>query len=152
AQPLHSLVMEPLSTGPARTEAGGVLTIDLAAIAANYKFLSGLVVPSECAAVIKGDAYGCGIDQVTSTLVRAGCQIFFVAHLHEARRVRALAPSARIYVLNGFAAGAARAFGELEARPVINSTVELAEWDHFVATSGWTAGTALHVDTGMNRL
>ena len=35
---------------------------------------------------------------------------------------------------------------------MINSLVELAEWDHFVATTGWNGGAALHVDTGMNRL
>jgi alanine racemase len=35
---------------------------------------------------------------------------------------------------------------------VINSMVELAEWDHYVASTGWTGGAALQVDTGMNRL
>jgi alanine racemase len=110
------------------------------------------VTPSECAAVVKGDAYGCGIDQVTAVLSRAGCQTFFVAHLSEARRVRAIAPEAVIYVLNGFSAAAGPAFIETYARPVINSLVELAEWDHFVAASGFAGSAALHVDTGMNRL
>ena len=61
---------EPASTtgGPAPQEAGGTLTIDLGAIAANYKTLRARVMPSECAAVVKGDAYGCGIDQVTAAL------------------------------------------------------------------------------------
>ena len=89
-------------------------------------------MPSECAAVVKGDAYGCGIDQVTTALTRAGCQTFFVAHLAEARRVRAIAPEAAIYVLNGFSSAAGAGFVETYARPVINSLVELAEWDHFV--------------------
>ena len=40
--------------------------------------------------------------QVTAALSRAGCKTFFVAHLAEARRVRAIAPEAAIYVLNGF--------------------------------------------------
>jgi alanine racemase len=35
---------------------------------------------------------------------------------------------------------------------VISSSVELAEWDHFVSTTGWSGGAAMHVDTGMNRL
>ena len=141
-----------ITGGPPEAEAGGILTIDLGAIAANYRALSTLVVPSECAAVVKGDAYGCGLDQVTTTLDRSGCKTFFVAHLSEARRVRALAPEAAIYVLNGFSNGAGPAFVETYARPVINSTVELAEWDHFVSTTGWRGGAALHVDTGMNRL
>jgi alanine racemase len=145
---------EPATTigGPAPQEAGGILTIDLGAIAANYKLLHSRVMPAECAAVVKGDAYGCGIDQVTATLSRAGCQTFFVAHLSEARRVRAIAREAVIYVLNGFSSAASQGFVETYARPVINSLIELAEWDHFVATSGFVGSAALHVDTGMNRL
>ena len=43
-------------------------------------------------------------------------------------------------------------FIDINARPVINSTTELAEWDAFVAAHAWRGGAALHVDTGMNRL
>ena len=144
---------EPVTTGgPPEAEAGGVLTIDLSAIFDNYRALAVKVMPTECAAVVKGDAYGCGLDQVTAALSRAGCKTFFVAHLDEARRVRKLAPEAAIYVLNGFAVGSGPGFVEAYARPVINSSVELAEWDHFVASSGWHGGAGLHVDTGMNRL
>jgi alanine racemase len=133
-------------------EAGGILTIDLGALVANYQLLNTQVLPGECAAVVKGDAYGCGIEPVTDALLRAGCKTFFVAQLPEARRVRAVAPEAVIYVLNGFSAAASAGFTDIHARPVLNSLVELAEWDHFVTTSGWSGGAALHVDTGMNRL
>jgi alanine racemase len=149
-----SLPPEPaaITGGPAAQEACGILTIDLGALAANYKMLHARVSPGECAAVVKGDAYGCGIDEVTTALTRAGCQTFFVAHLSEARHVRAIAREAVIYVLNGFSLAAGPGFVETYARPVINSLVELAEWDHFVADSGFTGSAALHVDTGMNRL
>jgi alanine racemase len=152
AKPASPHEPEPATGGPALQEAGGVLTIDLGAITANYKLLLARVMPSECAAVVKGDAYGCGLDQVTAALARAGCQTFFVAHLSEARRVRAIARDATIYVLNGFSAAAGPSFVELDARPVINSLIELAEWDHFVSTSRFAGSAALHVDTGMNRL
>jgi len=142
----------PATAGPSETKAGGLLTIDLRAIFDNYRALATKVMPSECAAVVKGDAYGCGIDQVTTTLWRAGCRTFFVAHLDEARRVRGVAPESVIYVLNGYTTGTGDAFAEVYARPVINSSVELAEWDQFVSTSGWRGGVGLHVDTGMNRL
>ena len=55
-------------------------------------------------------------------------------------------------MLNGFSSAAGQGFVETYARPVINSLVELAEWDHFVSTTGFTGSAALHVDTGMNRL
>jgi alanine racemase len=133
-------------------EAGGILAVDLAAIAANWNALAGMTVPVECAAVVKGDGYGCGLEPVTRTLYRAGCRTFFVADIAEGRRVRAVASDAAIYVLNGVMPGSAQAFAADYLRPVINSTTELAEWDAFVATRNWRGGAALHVDTGMNRL
>ncbi len=141
-----------MAAGPPPEEAGGVLTIDLAAIVANYRALLSRALPAECAAVVKADGYGCGLDQVTATLASAGCKTFFVAHLAEARIVRARARDATIYLLNGYSAGTGPAIAEAAAQPVINNAVELAEWDQFVAASGWRGGIALHVDTGMNRL
>jgi alanine racemase len=35
---------------------------------------------------------------------------------------------------------------------VIGDLNELAEWDVFCRRSGWSGGTAIHIDTGMNRL
>jgi alanine racemase len=133
-------------------EAGGLLTIDLAAIESNWRMLSNTTVPVECAAVVKGDGYGCGLEPVTRTLSSAGCRTFFVADVAEGRCVRALAPEATIYVLNGVMPGSAQAFANDYLQPVINSATELAEWDAFVAINNWRGGAALHVDTGMNRL
>ena len=134
------------------TEAGGLLSIDLAAIEANWRMLASTTVPVECGAVVKGDGYGCGLEPVTQTLSRAGCRTFFVADVAEGRRVRALAPEATIYVLSGIMPGSAQAFANDYLQPVINSTTELAEWDAFVAINTWRGGAALHIDTGMNRL
>ena len=133
-------------------EAGGILTIDLGAIVANWHELGRRAMPSECAAVIKANGYGCGIEPVARMLAAAGCKTFFVADLSEARRVRAVVAEPAIYVLNGLLPGTAAAFAEIQARPVIGSLVELAEWDAFCAANEWRGGAALHVDTGMNRL
>jgi len=152
---VHEPDLRPADVPPAAsdpTEAGGILTIDLAAIEANWKMLAGMTVPVECAAVVKANAYGCSLEPVTRTLSGAGCRTFFVADVAEGRRVRALAPEAVIYVLNGLMPGSAPAFAADYLRPVINSTTELAEWDAFVAIKNWRGGAALHVDTGMNRL
>jgi alanine racemase len=133
-------------------EAAGVLTIDLGAIADNWRYLSRHLTPVDCAAVVKADAYGCGIEQVVPALRRAGCTTFFVANLAEARRVRPVAPDAVVYVLGGVPPGTAKGFADCHARPVINSLTEFAEWDAFVTANNWQGGAALHVDTGMNRL
>lgn len=152
---VHEPDLRPAEVPPAAAdpnEAGGILTVDLGAIAANWNALAGMTVPVECAAVVKGDGYGCGLEPVTRTLYRAGCRTFFVADIAEGRRVRAVASDAVIYVLNGVMPGSAQAFAADYLRPVINSTTELAEWDAFVATRNWRGGGALHVDTGMSRL
>jgi alanine racemase len=138
--------------GPPAAEAGGVLTIDLGAIEANWKKLRQIAIPTECAAVVKADAYGCGIEPVTALLYHAGCTTFFVADLSEGKRARRIAPDAAIYVLGSLPPGTSSIFAEHNLRPVIGSSAELAEWDSFVTASGWQGGVALHIDTGMNRL
>src|SRR5262249_18853095 len=130
---------EVTTGGPPELEAGGILTIDLGPIQSNYRPLWARVTPAECAAVVKADAYGCGLEPVVRALSRSNCKTFFVAHLAEGRKVRALAPDATIYALNGTVPGAAAAFAEARVRPVISSMQELAEWDAFCATSGWRA-------------
>lgn len=146
---------EPLPEMPGAPndpETGGTLTVDLDAIADNWQTLTRRLFAVECGAVVKANAYGLGLEPVTARLVKAGCKTFFVADVAEARRARSRAREAAIYVLNGFSPEAANAFAELNVQPVINSTVELAEWDAFIATQGWRGGAAIHIDTGMNRL
>src|SRR2546430_16668026 len=93
--------MPPTLLPSIAAETGGVLTIDLAAVEANWKKLYGMTVPVECAAVVKADGYGLGLDVVTARLARAGATTFFVANLAEGRRGRALAPQAVVYLLDG---------------------------------------------------
>jgi alanine racemase len=144
--------ISPVESIPAAADTGGTLTIDVAAIAANWQALTRQLITVECAAVVKANGYGLGLKPVVAALAKAGCKTFFVADVAEARIVRAQAKQATIYVLHGFTQECAESFVELAARPVINSMTELAEWDAFVAARAWAGGAALHVDTGMNRL
>ena len=137
---------------PIDPAANGVLTVDLDAIIANWRKLESRGVPAECAAVVKANAYGCGIEPVVRALAGAGCKTFFVATLDEARRARTSTPTGTIYVLDGYFAGSGPAFAELNLRPVIGDLSELAEWDAFCKVNGVHGGAAIHIDTGMNRL
>ena len=132
--------------------ATGILTIDLDAIVANWRKLNSQAIPADCAAVVKADAYGCGIARVTRALAKAGCRTFFVATLDEARAAREVTPTSAIYVLDGFFPGSGDLYAKFDCRPVIGDATELAEWDAFRLTSGWEGPAAIHVDTGMNRL
>jgi alanine racemase len=141
-----------LDSSHTKPDAGSILTINLSAIVANWELLGRHAMPSECAAVIKANGYGCGIEPVAGALAKAGCRTFFVADISEARRVRTVVPNAALYVLNGLLPGTAATFADIGAQPVIGSLVELAEWDAFCSANQWHGGAALHVDTGMNRL
>src|SRR5580693_8623378 len=150
--PANSVLSPEANKAAAVAAATGVLTVDLDAIRANWRKLEKTAVPAECSAVIKADAYGCGLEPVARALALAGCKTFFVATLDEARVARAAAPSAALYVLGGFVQNTGEAYAKIDARPVIGDLNELAEWDVFCRRSGWAGGAAIHIDTGMNRL
>jgi alanine racemase len=146
---------------PSRTEtsgrisedaAGGLLHVDLDALAANWRALRARAGGAETAAVVKADAYGTGIEQAVPALCRAGCRTFFVAHLSEALRARAVAPDATIYVLNGLLTGTGPIYAEHDLRPVLGSREEIEEWAAFCRAGSERFKAAIHVDTGMNRL
>ena len=127
-------------------EACATLSVDLGALAANWRMAKELSGNAECGAVVKGNAYGTGIEQAVPALMKAGARTFFTATLGEGRRVRACGGGdIAIYVLNGLLPGTAPVFRACDLQPV--SIAEIAEWRE---AGGGKA--ALHVDTGMNRL
>ncbi|UCG73329.1 MAG: alanine racemase [Chromatiales bacterium] len=127
---------------------GGRLTVDLDALAANFAVLTGLAAPARCAAVVKANAYGLGLEPVARKLDAAGCDCYFVANLAEALTLRAILPVADIYVFEGSWPGQEAAFVASELRPVINTLEQFERWAALPAP----APCALQVDTGMSRL
>ena len=150
--PADSILSPEANKAAALATASGVLTVDLDALVANWRKLEKTAVPAECSAVIKANAYGCGIEPVARALAKAGCKTFFVATLDEAAIARAALPSAPLYVLNGFTQNSGDAYAKIDARPVIGELNELAEWDVFCRRTGWAGGAGIHIDTGMQRL
>ncbi len=128
--------------------AGLRLTIDLGKLAGNWRRLAALAATAECAAAVKADAYGIGVDPAVRSLAAAGCRTFFVAVPDEGIAVRQALPDAAIYVLNGFFADAADDYRRHRLWPVLGNPGELSAWKAW--RNDETA--ALHVDTGMNRL
>jgi alanine racemase len=133
-------------------DARAVLTIDLAALRANWNALNRASGAAECAGVIKADAYGLGIDEIAGALAAEGCNTFFVATLAEARIVRLAHPAARIFVLDGLLPGAAAYYTGLDLCPCLSSLDEVREWAAWCDATGRRLRAALHIDTGMHRL
>jgi len=132
--------------------AGARLTIDLGALGANYTDLARRAAPAECAAVVKANAYGTGIEKAAGALAKAGCNSFFVATPAEAEKLRNILGSAVIYVLDGLMPGFGRFFAAHDLRPVLGSIEEIEEWGKFCANLEPPPAAAIHIDTGMNRL
>ncbi len=132
--------------------ATAILTVDLAAIGENYAQLRDLAKGAECAAVVKADAYGTGMQQVAPYLYKQGCRIFFVATQNEGILLRALLPKVKIYILNGLPPGCAAKFQKNDLSPVLGSIEMLKEWAQHSQSAEQSPPAALHIDTGMNRL
>jgi alanine racemase len=143
---------ERSAAGPSGRDAGALLSIDLDALAANWRLLRDRAQGAECAAVIKADGYGIGLAPAAHSLSKAGCRTFFVAQIAEAAAAREACPDAIIYVLNGLLPGSASAYGALNLRPVLGSREEIGEWAAFNRIAATRLPAAIHVDTGMNRL
>jgi len=143
-----------VSAAPERDPAlaGGRLTVNLDALADNWRLLRDRSSPAECAAAVKANGYGLGIGPVVQSLWDAGCKTFFVALADEGLQVRSLLPQADIYVLNGLFTGAADDLAQADLRPVLGSVDEVYEWAAFCKKRDETLAAAVHMDTGMNRL
>ena len=63
--------MSPFDT-PENAGHGAILTIDLAALVANWRMLKQRAA-TEAAAVVKANAYGIGIEPAVTALAKAGC-------------------------------------------------------------------------------
>ncbi len=127
----------------------GEIVIQLSAIANNWRTLKSRFTGRDVGAVVKANAYGLGERQVVSTLLEAGCQLFFVSNLSEAISVRAIAPTAKVVVFSGCAKGEEADFERYSLQPVLVSTAMLARWSGYrfaVRPSAY-----IKIDTGMGR-
>jgi len=121
------------------------LTIDLAALAANWTALARQASGARPGAVVKADAYGLGAALVAPALYAAGARDFFVALASEGRALRPhLGPEARIFVLSGHMEGQ----GLDGLIPVLNGPEQFFR-DRALRPRG---DFAIQLDSGMNRL
>ncbi|GGF78268.1 alanine racemase [Azorhizobium oxalatiphilum] len=142
-----------VSEPQAAETAPGLLTINLSALARNYRALAARLAPTAAGAVVKADAYGLGATRVAPALHAAGCRTFFVAHLGEALKLRRLIPDdSRLFVLNGLLPGAEALCADADIIPVLNSLEQVANWAAAAQAQGRSLPAALQFDTGMSRL
>ena len=134
----------------AAEQAGTTVTVDLDAIAANWRLLQDKAGRAECAAVVKANAYGLGLEATAGALRRVGCKTFFVAHVFEGQQLRALVPGSDDLRLQRADAAHRADLLKAKLRPVLGSLPEIENWVE--AAGKARAPCAIQLDSGMNRL
>lgn len=130
------------------------LTIDLEALAHNYRVLKAEAGGVEAAPVLKGDAYGLGAGPVARRLWAEGARGFFVARVSEGvalRRELGSERPARILVLDGLPPGSAQTVADAGLTPVLTSLPQVDAAGLFATQAGQRLTVGLHFDSGMNR-
>jgi alanine racemase len=126
----------------------GILTIDLDALAANWRALDRLS-QGAAGAVVKANAYGCDVARVAPRLAREGARSFFVATAAEGAELRGiLGPGPDINVFSGHMADDTAHIRDHALTPMLNSPEQAAR--HRAALPDAPYGVQL--DSGMNRL
>ena len=120
------------------------LTVDTAALAANWRWFERRSGAAACGAAVKADGYGLGARVCLEALAAAGARDFFVATWAEAAALLPLGDGLRLAVLHGLLPGETATAGVV---PVVNTPAQVARWR---ASGGGTCDVM--IDTGMNRL
>jgi len=123
------------------------LTVDLNALAANWRALSA-IAGHPAGAAIKADGYGLGARAVLGRLAAEGLTDAFVSQWSEAAALGEVPPGVTIHVLHGVMPREAAFAAAHPAQPVLNNPLQCALWREIAPGRA----CSLMVDTGMNRL
>jgi alanine racemase len=124
--------------------ASATFSVDLSALKANYQILKKRHAKHHIASVVKANAYGLGMPEVSKALLSEGCHFFFVATLDEAIELRSILHTPEIAVFNGIMRGEEKEYDAYDIIPVINERSQFA----YVTNQE----PIVHFDSGMTRL
>ena len=129
-----------------------ILDISLKDIKSNWVALNN-ASNGKAAAVIKANSYGVGMIKVAKTLMKAGCNYFYVANLNEGIQLREEIKSKdiKIAIFEGFFKGSEQTYVKYKLTPIINNLDQLVRLKKLIA-QGYKIKAILNIDTGMNRL
>jgi alanine racemase len=128
------------------------LTIDLAALQANYRLLRDKAKPAEAGAGIKANGYGLGTAAIATALHEAGCNTFFAAHFSEVLHARKAVAGVTIACMHGVTESEGAEALAHTITPVLNSLGAIEDWAKLARTKATKLPAFIHLDTGMNRL
>jgi alanine racemase len=128
--------------------------IDLMAVGHNLTILKGLLksTGARIMAVVKSDAYGHGLVEVSQALESSGAWGFGISEVEEAIALREGGITAPILFMSGLPPGAEKEVLALNLIPGITDVHSLDILEHIASERDKTCKVHLKVDTGMGRL
>lgn len=129
-----------------------LLTVDLAAVRANFREMRRRFRGATLSAVLKSNAYGLGLEPVARALGDAGCGHVWVNDLDEALVARGAVPDATVYTLMGLAGLAADDAEAAGVVPALSSFDEVEACVRHAQACGRRMPVAIQLDTGLGRL
>ena len=129
-----------------------ILKISLDDIQYNWKLIN-TASNGKASAVVKANAYGMGMIEVTRALLESGCNYFYVANIFEGLKLRKKFNSNKISIaiFEGYLEGNQKIYAENNLTPVLNNLEQLKRLNNF-STALTEQKAIINIDTGMNRL
>jgi alanine racemase len=126
--------------------------IDLDAITHNYQLLKQIAAPARVCAVVKADAYGHGMVDVSRALQSVGADYFAVAIIEEGIELRNAGITAPILVMGGSVSDQLPLYIEYDLSVTVPSIDVLESVSRIATAMQKPARIHIKIDTGMGRL
>ncbi len=128
------------------------IEIDFQRLESNVRNIkSALPAGVKYVCVVKADAYGHCMPHALVRFARGGADIFAVANLYEASRVREIIPDKPVLVLSPVLAAERGLVFDYGATPAVSSYGEAAAFSELARERGKVLGVHIKLDTGMGR-
>ena len=127
------------------------IKVNLINVKKNYLRIQSLLKLEKtiCSAVVKANAYGLGLREVTNTLCQVGCKDFWVTNLEEAYIIKKISPISRIYIFQGVNnLNELKTIQQNNFIPVISSQEMLGIINYYLS---YKINVVLNFDTGIGR-
>lgn len=128
---------------------GLIAEIDHYALAHNYRVAKDLVGKKKVIAVVKADAYGHGIVEVSKTLIKAGADMLAVAYTSEGRQLREAGVELPILCIFDPDVDDIHKYS---LTPVVSTINQARRLDSYAYSKGTQLSVHLKIDTGMGRI
>jgi alanine racemase len=125
--------------------------IDLRALQSNVRSVLRFVDPAGVMAIVKANAYGHGIEQVSAACISAGAQWLGVATVDEGLRLRALLPHVPIALTAPFLVSEAEAIVAGRLTPFLSNMEQAHALSAAAERAGQTVSVHLEVDISLTR-